>query len=190
MSFAAGSYPHGLRVADLNGDGLPEILVFNHSGNSISIPKNIGTVGSLTTNSFAPQFALVTGPNPTDAAVADFNGDGRPDLVATALAERSCPSSAMSPPRAAVSNWFTLDATLPALAGSLEFAVADPDGDAKSDLIVASVHGYAVSVYRNQAGPGSFSSNSFAARVDFPAPGWVHNVAVADLNGDSKPDRP
>jgi hypothetical protein len=189
VSFAAGSYPHGLRVADLNGDGLPEILVANYSGNSISILKNQGSAGSLTTNSFAPQFVLATGPNPTDVAVADFNGDGRPDLVTTAFGGtqlsvfRNVAGAGM-----AVSSWFTLDTTLPALPGSLEFAVADMDGDAKSDLIVASVHGNAVSVYRNLADAGAFHAGSFAARVDFGTPGWAHNVNVADFNGDGKPD--
>lgn len=189
VSFAAGSYPHGLRVADLNGDGLPEILVANYSGNSISILQNLGSGGDLTTNSFAPQYALAAGPNPTDVAVADFNGDGRPDLVTTAFGGtqlsvfRNVAEAGM-----AVSNWFTLDTTLPALPGSLEFAVADLDGDAKSDLIVASVHGYAISVYRNLADGGAFNSSSFAARVDFGTPGWAHNVNVADFNGDGKPD--
>ena len=39
-----------------------------------------------------------------------------------------------------------------------------------------------------KVGAGAFSSNSFAARVDFGAPGWVHNVVVGDFNGDAKPD--
>jgi len=189
VSFAAGSYPHGLRVADLNGDGLPEILVANHSGNSISILRNIGSAGSLTTNSFAPQSTLAAGPNPTDVAIADFNGDGQPDLVTTAFGGNQLSIFRnVATPGAAVSNWFMLDTTLPALAGSLEFALADMDGDAKTDLIVASVHGYAVSVYRNLADAGAFNSSSFAPRVDFSTPGWAHNVVVGDFNGDGKPD--
>jgi hypothetical protein len=189
VSFAAGSYPHGLRVADLNGDGLPEILVANYSSHSISILQNQGSAGTLTTNSFAPQYVLAAGPNPTDIAVADFNGDGRPDLVTTAFSgtQLSVFRNVVGP-GTAVSNWFTLDTTLPALPGSLEFAVADLDGDAKSDLIVASVHGYAISVYRNLADTGAFHAGSFAARVDFGTPGWAHNVNVADFNGDGKPD--
>lgn len=186
---AANSYPHGLRVADLNGDGRPEILVANQSGDSISIFKNIGSVGSLTTNSFAPQTALVTGANPTDIGIGDFNGDGRPDLVTTAFnGSQLSVLRNVATPGAAVSNWFVLEAMLPALAGSLEITVTDLDGDAKSDLVVASVHGYAVSVFRNQATAGVFDTNSFAARVDYSAPGWVHSISVADFNGDAKPD--
>lgn len=186
---AANSYPHGLRVADLNGDGLPEILVANQSGDSISILMNIGTAGSLTTNSFAPQYALVTGPNPTDVGIVDVNGDGRPDLVTTAFGGSQLSLFRnVAGPGAAVSNWFTFDAALPALAGSLEITVADLDSDAKPDLVVASVHGYAVSVYRNQATAGAFTTNSFAARIDYSTPGWVHSISVADFNGDTKPD--
>lgn len=186
---AANSYPHGLRVADLNGDGLPEILVANQSGDSISILKNIGSPGNLTTNSFAPQTALITEANPTDIGIGDFNGDGRPDLVTTAFnGSQLSVLRNVATPGAAVSNWFVLDTTLPALAGSLEITVTDLDGDAKLDLVVASVHGYAVSVYRNQATAGAFNTNSFAARVDYSTPGWVHTISVADFNGDAKPD--
>lgn len=186
---AANSYPHGLRVADLNGDGLPEILVANQSGDSISILQNIGSAGSLTTNSFAPQTALVTGANPTDIGIGDFNGDGRPDLVTTAFnGSQLSVLRNVATPGAAVSNWFVLEASLPALAGSLEITVTDLDRDAKADLVVASVHGYAVSVFRNQATAGPFTTNSFAARVDYGTPGWVHTISVADFNGDSKPD--
>jgi hypothetical protein len=189
VSFAVGNYPHGLRVADLNGDGLPEILVANYSGNSISILRNLGPAGTVTTNSFAAQYVMAVEANPTDLAVADLNGDGRPDLVTTAFGGTQLSVFRnVATTNAAVSNWFTLDTTLPALPGSLEFAVADMDGDSKSDLVVASVHGYAVSVYRNLASGGIFSSNSFAARVDFGTPGWAHNVSVGDFNGDAKPD--
>lgn len=189
VGFAAGSYPHGLRVADLNGDGLPEILVANYSGGFVSILRNTGSAGSLTTNSFAPQYALVTGPGPTDVGIADLNGDGRRDLVATAFdGSQLSLFRNVANPTTAVSNWFTLDTALPALPGSLEITVTDMDGDAKSDLVIASVHGYAVSIYRNQATAGAFTSNSFAARLDYSTPGWAHSISVADFNGDAKPD--
>ena len=62
------------------------------------------------------------------------------------------------------------------------------DGDGKPDVIVGLASGSAISVYRNLACPGSLDTNSFAAEVDFPAPGWVRGVALGDLNGDGKPD--
>lgn len=189
VGFPGGGYPHGIHVADLNGDGLPEILVANQYSESITILKNIGSAGTLTTNSFAPQYALLAGPAPTDVGIADLNGDGRPDLVTTAFdGSQLWLFRNVATPSAAVSNWFTLDASLPAAAGSLEITLTDLDGDAKSDLVVAAVQGHAVSVYRNQAGPGAFTTNSFGTRIDYGTPGWAHSISVADFNGDAKPD--
>src|SRR6267154_5776156 len=58
----AGSGPNKVVIADLDGDGKPDLIVANDYGNTISLYRNISTNGSLTTASFAPPVTLVTPP--------------------------------------------------------------------------------------------------------------------------------
>ncbi len=75
--------PYGVTIADLNGNGKPDVIVTNIFNSSVSVFENTSTVGSI---SLAPRFEFATGSNPRAAAVGDFDSDGRPDIV-TANAE-------------------------------------------------------------------------------------------------------
>ena len=189
VSLNVGTDPRAVHVGDLDGDGRPEIIVANYGGNSLSLFQNIGAPGSLTTGSFAPKYELVVGGNPADVAIADLNNDGRPDLAVLVVAESKLAiwrNTAVVGGN--ISNWFSLDTSVPTLSGCNEIVPGDMDGDGKLDLAVASVQGNAVSVFRNLAAPAMFPTNTFAAGVDFGTPGWAHSVAVGDFNGDGKPD--
>ena len=67
-------------MADLNGDGKPDLIVANSSSDSVSVLMNNTTPGS-TAPSFAAQQTFAVGHNPYSVAVADLNGDGRPDII-------------------------------------------------------------------------------------------------------------
>jgi hypothetical protein len=189
VNFSVGSGPLDVAVQDLDGDGRPEMVVANYSGSTISILRNIGTTGSITTNSFAPATSTATGANPLSVMIADVDGDGKPDVI---TANAGAAASAVSVFR----NTSTLgNITMAArvdFAGLLnsEFlAIGDMDGDGKLDLVVGSASGgQAVSVFRNTSTPGSITTGSFAAHVDFAAGGWADGVAIGDLDGDGKPD--
>jgi gliding motility-associated-like protein len=72
-------------VADLDGDGKPEIITTSETGNRFSIFKNLHTSGALTTASFATPFnTTVTAPR--GIATGDLNVDGKPEIIITRAA--------------------------------------------------------------------------------------------------------
>lgn len=72
-------------VADLDGDGKPEIITTSETGNRFSIFKNIHTSGALTAASFAAPFnTTVTAPR--GITTGDLNLDGKPEIILTRAA--------------------------------------------------------------------------------------------------------
>ncbi|MEY2466689.1 MAG: hypothetical protein QOD03_1210, partial [Verrucomicrobiota bacterium] len=72
----------GLRWADVNGDGLPDLLVAEPESGQISICFQ-DKDGSLSTPKTFPTLAGVT-----DLAVADWDGDGKPEVFLLSADER------------------------------------------------------------------------------------------------------
>jgi hypothetical protein len=69
-------------VADLDGDGKPDLAVVSQMGNHFSVFRNITAgPGTLTAGAFDSRIDFVSGSNPNGIAVGDLNGDGKPDVV-------------------------------------------------------------------------------------------------------------
>jgi hypothetical protein len=185
-----GAGPRGLAVQDLDGDVKPEIVVANWGDSTVSVLRNIGQPGSITTNSFAPAVVFATGGNPQTLAIADLDGDGQPDIV-TANNNYATDNSVSILRNTSSPGTISLAShvDLVGLPTSFCVAIGDLDDDGKPDLAVSSfINGQAISVYRNTSTPGDITTNSFAPHVDFDAGGWGNAVAIGDLDGDGKPD--
>jgi Flp pilus assembly secretin CpaC len=93
--YAVGVNPDAVAIADVNGDGIPDLIVANHgdgttANGTISILLGVSggtfdtqtqfTVPGLT---FPAGTASTTFSTPTAIAVDDFNGDGKPDIAVT-----------------------------------------------------------------------------------------------------------
>ena len=85
QDFTTGSDPISVAVADLNGDGKPDLVVANYGSNTVSVLLNTTTPGAATP-SFAAKQDFTTGSDPCSVAVGDINGDGKPDLVVANMA--------------------------------------------------------------------------------------------------------
>jgi gliding motility-associated-like protein len=183
VDFTTGfSNPSSIAIADIDGDGKKDIVATDFNPSILSIFHNINT-GIFSTSSLAPAVNLVAGGNPRDVAIKDLDGDGKPDLIvadgSTIVLIRN-----RTTPGLVTTALFEARINLP---GAVPLAVIaqDLDSDGKPELIAV---GNQLSVYKNVSSLGSLSLSSFEAGVTFPAATTARGVAVADLDGDGKPE--
>ncbi len=170
---SGAQWANSVAVADLNGDGKPDIAVANYAGDS---------VGVLLGNGDGTFQSAVTYPTGQAAyvAIADVNGDGKPDLIAAL-------SSGVG---VLLGNG---DGTFQPIVrygrGSLYAVVtADVNRDGKIDLIASglSSEGTVVIVWLGN-GDGTFQPARTYNSGGSPG-GFANSVAVADFDGDGIDD--
>jgi FG-GAP-like repeat len=141
---------------------------------------------------FAPQIFNFGSPSSPDAiAVADINGDGKPDLIAASSAEGAVfvrlgtTQPGADAPTFAAPQMFATEPPSPFNQGSGSAVAADINGDGNVDLIIGNGSGPSIAVLLNTTPPGATTA-SFAAPQFFAVAGAV--AGAADVNGDGKPD--
>jgi hypothetical protein len=171
---AVGTRPNTVKIADINGDGKPDLTVANGDSNNFTVLLNDGSAG-FTAAAGSP-FALDSSVN--DLAVADINRDGKPDVVTV----NGDTSPSVSIRLGNGSGGFTTPAGSPLTPGvtPLGVRVADVNLDGKPDILTADFNG-GVSVFLG-VGDGTFTA---AGSIDVGGP---RSMDVADFDGDGKPD--
>jgi len=180
--FAVGRMPYQrLRSADVNRDGKPDLLTTNFEGNSVSVLLGDGKGGF--TN--APGSPFPAGRSPFCQAIADVNGDGKPDVVIGGFSGHPEDPSAdgVSVLLGDGAGGFRLLAGPPFAAGRTPVAVAmgDLNGDGVPEIAVANMAGDTATVLSR--GP----NGRYLKTATIPASG-AEAVAIGDLNHDGKGD--
>jgi hypothetical protein len=168
--YVVGANPQAIVTADVNRDGRLDLLTANAGSNSISVLLGLPSSKKVPAGTFAAARNYAVGPGPYSLAVADFNGDGKPDIAIGV-------SGGMS---VLLGNG---DGTFQAARNSAlglggYIAVADVNRDGKLDLLTDD-HGVSVLLGN---GDGTFRAGPTTA-IPLGAP-----KAVGDFNGDGKLD--
>ena len=174
---SGGYYAYTVAVADVNGDGHPDLLVAVDGAVGVLLGNGDGTFQAAVSYKSGGQYG-------TSIAVADVNGDGKPDVLVTNSPEVGGVGVLLG----------NGDGTFQAAinSGSYEassIAVADVNGDGKPDLLVAD---YCASSNCSNSMVGVLLGNgdgTFQSALSYGSGGnLATSIAVLDVNGDGKPD--
>lgn len=179
--FAVGNGPADVAVGDVNGDGKLDIVTANAGGNSVTILLGDGRGGFRN----APGTPLSAGPKPHRVALGDFDRDGRSDLAVTEHDGNDVRVLLADGRRGFVP---APGSPFPALQGGTPhnhgLAAVDVNGDGLLDLTTANQNDNSVSVLLGDRERGFVQ----AAGSPFNVGGSPYPQALADLNGDGRPD--
>jgi hypothetical protein len=137
--------------------------------------------------SFFIQQNFPTETRPYSVAVADFNGDGLPDLVIANNGSGTLSVLMNTTAPGAATPTFAAPLTLTAGLHPISVAVGDFGGDGRPDIAVANYDSGTVSVFVNTT-PAGASTPSFEPQQTFAVTFGPNELAVGDFNGDGRPD--
>jgi hypothetical protein len=180
-SFVSGEQPYAVLARDFNGDGVPDVAVVNHIGNTVSVLINETLPGGATPE-FGPAQSFVADDQVSGLAAGDFNGDGRPDLAVAGVTASVLLNTTDA---GATTATFHPKQDLGITTGSYRLAVADFNGDGKADLTAGS--GNDIAVLLNTHVPVAVSP-SFSPPQSYSVGSNANAVALGDVNGDGRFD--
>ena len=217
VDFTTGTGPFDVAFGDLDGDGKPDLSLSNLSAATLSMLRNMSTVGSV---SFASKVDVPAGASAAGVAVGDMDGDGKPEIVVASFTPNTVsvyhnisdpPTvTSISPASGKVGDAVTITgtnfSTTPASnvvwfggaeatvtsASATSLTVTVPDGAAYDRVSVTVNNRTAHSdEYFSPTFDGMFpaiDASTFAARVDFATGTSPNWIVSGDLDGDGKVD--
>ena len=173
----------GVDVADLNGDGLPD-LVANSNSQTVHILTNASTPGNITFSTHTS----VQSSEIRNIKLGDIDGDGRADVVVSSKSyvgvfRNTTDDTEISLAREAK---FNLSPTSNGFS-YVGLDLADMDGNGRLDVITANEDNFPrlVSVVLNHSTEGALSLNESEKML---LTHRARSVRASDFNGDGKPD--
>ncbi|QKJ29379.1 VCBS repeat-containing protein [Mucilaginibacter mali] len=192
VSFATGTAPYAIKVADIDGDGNPDLVIASQSANEVYVLRNTAVKGSISASSFAPKAVYNTTAAGAALSIADIDGDGKPDIVVNTSAGISILRNQATAGTIGAASFAPHTDIAGTLAGRVE--MVDVDGDGLPDIAGLNSTTKAIVIYRNDPLSATLQIKASTGKTIFnyastsaPAPIIVDaGITVADA-GNSKP---
>lgn len=177
--------PNKIYIRDLNNDGKKDLLVLNRASFSFAVHRNKSELGII---KFAPRVEMGNSVGAlTDAALGDFNKDGKTDLTIAVNGHYSIPNNSLD----IYENTSTGD-TITFAEKNSNFGGTDPggiitsdfDGDNKIDIACSYTFFGSVDFFKNT----STTTLSFPNAKNSMQGSYIKGLADGDFDGDGKID--
>lgn len=203
MKLTAGSKVQNIQFADFDGDGKIDIIAGCYGASRIYVYRNtstgIGSISFATSTGFLPALISSAYGLMKMALPSDFDGDGKPDFVAInprAINDRLYiyhNAISTTPVSGFTTSHFDTASIRITVAGTAmaTIALADFDGDGKTDVLAPTGNSNKIYILRNTTTGPSLASPSWFSAVDsitITGAGALQQIICSDLNLDGKPD--
>jgi len=165
-TYEVGNTPSSVAIADLNDDGIADMVVANYGDSTITILFGAGD------GSFGDATNYAVGVNPNSVAIGDFNGDGIADLAVANVNDNTV-SILLG------SGYGNFDEKTDFDVGSNPYSIAigDFNGDGKADLAATNC----ADTLSISLGNGD---GTFGVASSYAVGSFAMSIAVGDINGD------
>lgn len=181
QNFTTGNAPKNFAIGDFDGDGKPDVAVTNTEQGTINVFRNTSNKNENIAFEMQQSLWLAS----TNVIVADLNGDGKLDIVATGqyninifvFINRSAPGNVR----------FDSLSSFRAAGECTHIDVVDFDEDGKPDIVATTVAYYnkTISILKNTSINEILSFDSF---MDFNGTDNGYYLSCKDFDGDGKVD--